>query len=129
MPKFRNGVSINVHCKSRKMKHLRIKAGKQRDVYVHDLVFRAKILGRREAYEHELLNLSVPIPEDDFYRYLDPTWETVDHDDNDSLNNEPSNLKRMTRGDNVRKANRVNGEKRRARKAKRDRKQVAKVPF
>jgi len=51
MPKFINGVSENVHGKQHKLKHLRIKAGKQRDVYVHDLVFKAKILGRREAWE------------------------------------------------------------------------------
>jgi hypothetical protein len=49
MGAFSGGVSINVHCKSGKMRHLRIKAGPQRDEYVHALIFKAKILGRREA--------------------------------------------------------------------------------
>jgi len=127
-PAFKNGISENVHIKGKKLKHLRIKAGPQRDRYVHDLVFEAKILGRREAYEHELLNLDKPIPENDFYRYLDPTWETVDHDNQDSLDNSPTNLVRMTRGDNVRKANRVNGDKRRAKK-KMNNKEKESVPF
>lgn len=128
MPKFRNGVSINVHCKSRKMKHLRIKAGPQRDFYVHDLVFKAKIIGRREAYMLE--HPDQPIPENEFYSFLDLTFETVDHHDQNSLNNDPDNLKRMTRSANVSKANRVNGEKRKA-KRDRDRKQAAnsKAPF
>jgi hypothetical protein len=105
MPPFRNGVSINTHSKGKKMQHLRIKAGPQRDQYVHDLVFKAKILGRREAHA-QILGFSAPIPEDDFYRYLDPTFETVDHDDHDSFNNDPENLVRMTRGANAAKANR-----------------------
>lgn len=103
MPAFKNGVSPNVHVKGKKLKHLRIKAGPQRDIYVHDIVFQAKILGRREAYA--ALRPDVPIPEDDFYRYIDTGWETIDHDDNDSLNNAPENLKRMKRGDNATKAN------------------------
>jgi hypothetical protein len=124
MAKFKNGVSINTHS-GKKLKHLRIKAGKQRDVYVHDLVFKAKIIGRREAYMLE--HPGELIPANDFYSFLDLTFETVDHDDNDSLNNDPENLKRMTRGDNTRKANRVNGERRRAKKAKKTERES--VPF
>jgi hypothetical protein len=104
MPKFKNGVSENVHVKGKKLRHLRIKAGPQRDRYVHDLVFEAKILGRREAWE--LWHPTEPIPSDDFFRYIDTTFETVDHDDNDSLNNDPRNLVRMRRGDNAGKASR-----------------------
>lgn len=102
MPSFKNGVSTNLHS-GKTMKHLRIKAGPGRDRYVHDLVFEAKILGRREAFEHE--HPGVPIPADDFYRYLDPTWETVDHHDQDSLNNDPANLNRMARSANTAKGN------------------------
>jgi hypothetical protein len=112
-PAFKNGTSVNVHSKGRKMKHLRIKAGPQRDCYLHDIIFRAKILGRREAYmrEHGLIN-DLSIPENEFYSYLDTTFETVDHDDQDSLNNEPSNLVRMTRGRNAAKANKHRAEQR-----------------
>lgn len=99
MAAFDGGVSINVHSGS--LKHLRIKAGPQRDRYVHDLVFKAKILGRREAWENE--HPDIPVPETDFYRYLDTTWETVDHDDQNSLNNDPGNLIRMRRSENTAK--------------------------
>jgi hypothetical protein len=104
MPPFKNGVSPNVHVKGKKLRHLRIKAGPQRDLYVHDIVFRAKILGRREAFG--VLRPGEPIPEDDFYSYLDTTFETVDHPDQDSMNNDAGNLVRMKRGDNTAKANR-----------------------
>ena len=107
MVAFKNGVSINVHS-GKKMKHLRIKAGPQRDQYVHDLVFRAKIMGRRESWERE--HPGQPVPDSsaedrNFYAYLETAWETVDHHDNESLNNEPDNLKRMRRGENSAKAN------------------------
>ena len=98
---FLNGVSINVHSRTKKLKHLRIKAGPQRDCYVHDLVFKAKIMGRREAFTALFPNQ--PVPEDDFYRYLDLTFEVVDHHDEDSMNNEPENLNRMRRGANAAK--------------------------
>jgi hypothetical protein len=105
MPNFNGGVSKNTHVKGKKLCHLRVKAGPQRDQYVHSLIFQAKILGRREAWI-ALHPDGTPPPEDDFYRYIDLTFETVDHDDNDSLNNSPENLVRMTRGDNTIKANR-----------------------
>jgi hypothetical protein len=108
MSAFKNGVSENVHVKGKKLRHLRIKAGPQRDRYVHDVVFEAKILGRREAFEHE--RPGEPIPEDDFYAYL-RDYETVDHDDNDSLNNAPINLQRMTRGENTAKMMRNRADK------------------
>src|ERR1039457_3950582 len=95
MAAFKNGVSENVHVKGKKLKHLRVKAGPQRDQYVHAIVFEAKILGRREAWDR--LNPSQPCPEDEFYSYLQ-SHETIDHDDQDSLNNSPGNLVRMTRG-------------------------------
>ena len=110
MSAFNGGVSENVHCKKHKLRHLRIKAGVQRDRYVYDIVFEAKILGRREAWEQ--LNPDAPVPDNDFYRYLDPTWETVDHHDQDSLNNSPGNLNRMKRGDNTAKVNRNRARKR-----------------
>lgn len=102
-PKFKTGISINNHRSKAPVKHLRVRAGKQRDRYVHDIVFEAKILGRREAWER--LNPGQPCPEDDFYAYLE-RHETVDHHDQDSLNNSPENLVRMTRGANTGKANR-----------------------
>ena len=102
---FQGGVSENFHVKGKKLRHLRIKAGPQRDQYVHALVFQAKILGRREAWAQLHPDGTTP-PEDDFYRYIDLTYETVDHDNNDSLDNDPSNLVRMRRGDNTAKANR-----------------------
>ena len=52
-PPFKNGISPNIHVKGKKLKHLRIKAGPQRDRYLHDIVFEAKILGRRESYMRE----------------------------------------------------------------------------
>ena len=100
---FKNGVSENVHVKGKKLRHLRIKAGPQRDRYVHDIVFEAKILGRRESFERE--HPGEPVPDNDFYAYL-RDYETVDHDDNDSLNNDPINLNRMTRGENTAKMQR-----------------------
>ncbi len=101
MGTFNGGVSVNTHHRVKKLKHLRIKAGPQRDEYVHSIVFEAKILGRREAWE--LIHPDQPIPDLEFFRYLQP-HETVDHDNNDSLDNSPDNLKRMTRADNTRKA-------------------------
>ena len=111
-PPFKNGISPNIHIKGKKLKHLRIKAGPQRDRYLHDIVFEAKILGRREAYmrEHDLIN-DLSVPQNEFYSYLDLTWETVDHHDQDSLNNSPGNLVRMKRGDNAAKANRHRAKK------------------
>jgi hypothetical protein len=118
MGKFINGVSINEHSAHHnghsKMKHLRIRAGKQRDQYVHLLVFHAKIMGGREAWAME--HPGQPVPETDFYRYLDLTYETVDHDDNDSLNNSPENLNRMTRGKNAAKANGIRAARKRQKK-------------
>lgn len=122
MPKFSGGVSINEHSAHRnghsKMKHLRIKAGPQRDRYVHHLVFQAIIFGRREAYmrENHLIN-DLAVPDSDFYRYLDFTYETVDHDDQNSLNNDPGNLKRMRRGANTAKGNRHRTAKQREKKS------------
>jgi len=108
-PPFKNGISPNVHVKGKKLKHLRIKAGPQRDRYLHDIVFEAKVLGRRESWERE--HPDQPVPVNDFYSYLDLTWETVDHHDQDSLNNSPGNLVRMKRGDNAAKANRHRAKK------------------
>jgi len=105
--RFKNGVSINVHCKQKKLKHLRIKAGPQRDQYVHDLVCKAKIIGRREAWTKE--HPGQPIPENDDFYSLE--YETVDHDNGDSLDNDPVNLVPMTNAENVRRMN-----ERRARK-------------
>lgn len=120
MGTFRGGVSINEHSAHRnghsKMKHLRIKAGPQRDQYVHHLTFKAIIFGRREAWMREHPD-GTPVPEDDFYRYLDFTYETVDHDDQNSLNNDPGNLKRMKRGANTAKGNRHRAVKRREKKS------------
>lgn len=99
MPKFKGGVSINDHARNgSKMRHLRIKAGPQRDEYVHSLVCRAKIAGRRESFERE--HPGVAIPNNDFYSLI---YETVEHDDGDSLNNEPTNLIPMTRAENTRR--------------------------
>jgi HNH endonuclease len=108
MSAFKNGVSENVHVKGLKLKHLRIKAGKQRDEYVHTLVFKVKILGRREAFDRE--HPGEPVPDNDFYSYL-RDYETVDHDDQDSLNNDPGNLNRMTRRENTAKMMRHRADK------------------
>lgn len=114
-PAFNGGVVENVHVKGKKLRHLRIKAGKQRDEYVHSIVFQAKILGRRESWEREHPD-GQPIPDNEFYRYIDLTFETVDHDDQDSLNNDPLNLVRMTRGANAAKANRHGAAERKRKK-------------
>jgi hypothetical protein len=99
--RFKNGVSINNHAKNgNKMQHLRIKAGPQRDHYVHDLVCRAKIIGRRESFERE--HPGQPIPETEFYSL---SYETVEHDNGNSLDNEPTNLIPMTLSENVRRMN------------------------
>ena len=117
MGKFVNGASVNVHCKAKKLKHIRIKAGAQRDRYLHDIVFEAKILGRREAWARIYPEQPDPPADDDrFYTYIDTVWETVDHHDQDSLNNSPANLQRMTRAANTAKANRHNTERRRKEK-------------
>jgi hypothetical protein len=126
-PPFKNGISANIHVKGKKLKHLRIKAGPQRDRYLHDIVFEAKILGRRESWERE--HPDQPVPVNEFYNYLDLTWETVDHHDQDSLNNSPGNLVRMKRGDNVAKANKHNAAKRRQKKVKKDWDNPDIVPF
>jgi hypothetical protein len=126
-PPFKNGISANTHVKGKKLKHLRIKAGPQRDRYLHDIVFEAKILGRRESWERE--HPGQPVPVNEFYSYLDLTWETVDHHDQDSLNNSPGNLVRMKRGENTAKANRLNAAKRRQKKVKKDWDNPDTVPF
>lgn len=126
MSGFKNGVSENVHVKGRKLRHLRIKAGPQRDQYVHDIVFKAKILGRREAWA--LWNPIEPIPEDEFFSFLQP-HETVDHHDQDSLNNEPENLRRMTRAANTAKANGVRAQKRQERVEAKKQREAGPVPF
>jgi hypothetical protein len=71
MGKFRFGVHINTTQKKkgqRKLKYLRISAGPLRGQYVHRLIVAAKI-GR-------------PLTED----------ETVDHEDGNTLNDDPANL-------------------------------------
>lgn len=99
MSGFKNGVSVNNHAKNGyKMQHLRIKAGPQRDQYVHDLVCKAKIIGRREAFQREFPGN--PIPETDFYSLI---YETVEHDNGNSLDNEPTNLLPMPRAENTRR--------------------------
>ena len=131
--KFTGGVCENVHVKGKKLRHLRIRAGKHRGIYVHDLVFQAKILGRREAWM--AINTGQPVPDTEFYRYIDTTFETVDHDNNDSLDNEPENLVRMSRAENSAKANRLRAVKRKEQAEKRAARKVAKgidspeVPF
>jgi len=97
--KLKHGVSINNHARNgNKMHHLRIKAGPQRDEYVHSLVCRAKITGRRESWERE--HPGQLIPDSDFYS-LD--YETVEHDNGNSLDNEPTNLIPMTQAENTRR--------------------------
>jgi hypothetical protein len=115
--KFLNGCSENVHVKGRKLRHIRVKAGPQRDRYLHNIIIEAKILGRREAFERE--HPGQPVPENEFYSYLDRTWETVDHHDDDSLNNDPANLVRMKRGENTAKANRHRAAKNKAERSAR----------
>ena len=107
MTAFAGGTYINDR---RGMRHIRICAGPQRDRYIHDIIFEAKILGRREAWAAE--HPDQPVPETDFYRYLDTSWETVDHHDDDSLNNAPENLVRMRRSENAAKASRARTRKR-----------------
>lgn len=53
MPKFKNGVSTNLHS-GKTMKHLRIKAGPGRDRYVHDLVgnYILNSLDKREVIKY-----------------------------------------------------------------------------
>jgi hypothetical protein len=127
---LKHGTSVNIHCKKYKVKHIRIKAGCQRDRYVHDIVFEAKILGRREAWE--LIHPDQPIPDLEFFRYLDTTWETIDHSNNDSLDNAGSNLVRMSRPDHAAKTNKAAREKReqkRKAKAKAEQASDTSVPF
>lgn len=118
--KFNGGVSVNVHCRKKVLKHLRIKAGPQRDQYVHDLVCRAKLLGRRESWERE--HPGQPVPVNDFYS---PEYETVDHENGDSLDNEPTNLVPVTNSENVRRMN----ERLARNKAEKKAKRVADAPF
>jgi len=125
--RFNGGTYVNDR---RGMKHIRICAGKQRDCYVHDIIFEAKILGRREAWI--LMNPTQPIPETDFYRYLDTSWETVDHSNDDSLDNSPGNLVRMRRSENAAKGNKSRAAKKKNssdRKAKRKFVPDPNVPF
>jgi hypothetical protein len=81
MPKFKNGTHVNKTRQFKrggaKVQYLRIKAGPQRDMYVHKLVAEAK-LGRELR--------------DD---------ETVEHEDGDTLNNRWTNLKVVSRPENT----------------------------
>lgn len=70
--KFRNGTTVNKMRKRKRngrwMKYLRIVAGPQRGEYVHRLIVAARI-GRPLA-----------------------SWETVDHKNGNTLDNDPANL-------------------------------------
>lgn len=122
MPPFKNGISVNIHCRRKKLKHLRIKAGPQRDTYLHDLVCQAKILGRRESWERE--HPGQPIPTDDFYSL---EYETVDHDNGNSLDNSPTNLLPMTQSENTRRMNLRQAAKKRAKADKKLKAKAAKA--
>ncbi len=95
---------------------LRISAGPQRGRYVHDLVLEAKILGRREAFAD--IYPGQPIPDTVFYS-LD--FDTADHHNNNSLDNDPRNLHPMTNAANVSKRNRLVRERKQAAREQRER--------
>lgn len=93
---FTTGVYVN---KPRGEKLLRITAGPQRNRYVHQLVLEAKIIGRREAFAQ--LMPGFPLPEHDSFYSLD--YETVEHDNGNSLDCSPGNLLPMTQAENTRR--------------------------
>lgn len=94
MPAFKTGTKVNTPSG---VKRIRISAGPQRDVYVHQLVMIAMRLGQRDGFR-----AAAGLDQEERLEELFPAHiESVDHENGDSLDNLPSNLTPVSLSENT----------------------------